>query len=234
MCLANSFEIWRSRGHEYEYCCVLGRDVVQSGRNLLTLRRYCCTFVHGTTAVILRMELHVSQNRILISNILYGVTCRRTMICLVSTLRHLAVIPDQFAMATDIRTEPLEEPIAAKLLQQCKSPIYPAASVRVFPSGCAHTAYFPKYAERFRNFKIREDDLWVVSYPKCGKRKRSEVAMVQKSTLGTSVICVLREPRNFIISNQKFKNQHMHCILTSKLIIPTHVSASTSHLQGVI
>jgi hypothetical protein len=30
-----------------------------------------------------------------------------------------------------------------------------------------------------------------------------------------------------MITNQKFKNQHMHCILT-----PTYVSASTSHLQG--
>jgi hypothetical protein len=76
-------------------------------------------------------------------------------------------------MATDIRTEPLEEPIAIKLQQECMSTIYPAASVRVFPSRCAHTLYFPKYAERFRNFEIREDDVWVVSYPKCGKRKRS-------------------------------------------------------------
>jgi hypothetical protein len=102
-------------------------------------------------------------------------------------------------MATDIRTEPLEEPIAVKLRQECRSHIYPAASVRVFPSGCAHTAYFPKYAERFRNFEIREDDVWIVSYPKCGKRKRSYVAVVQNSTLATGVIWILRESRNFII-----------------------------------
>ena len=76
-------------------------------------------------------------------------------------------------MATDTRTEPLDEPIAVKLQQQCRSPFYPAASVRVFPSGCAHTSYFSKYAERFRNFEIREDDVWVVSYPKCGKHKHS-------------------------------------------------------------
>jgi hypothetical protein len=74
-------------------------------------------------------------------------------------------------MATDIRVEPLEDDIASKLREECRSPIYPAASVRVFPSGCAHTAYFLQYAERFRDFEIREDDVWIVSYPKCGKHK---------------------------------------------------------------
>jgi hypothetical protein len=78
-------------------------------------------------------------------------------------------------MATDIRVEPLKEPTAAKLQKECRSSIYPAASVRVFPSGCAHTAYFLQYAERFRNFEIREDDVWVVSYPKCGKHKYSVI-----------------------------------------------------------
>jgi len=76
-------------------------------------------------------------------------------------------------MATDLRMEPLEDPIAVKLRQECRSPIYPVASVRVFPSGCAHTSEFSKYAERFRSFEIREDDVWVASYPKCGKRKHS-------------------------------------------------------------
>jgi hypothetical protein len=31
------------------------------------------------------------------------------------------------------------------------------------------------------------------------------------------------------MSNQKFKNQQMHCILTIKSNAPTYVSASTSH-----
>lgn len=103
-------------------------------------------------------------------------------------------------MATDVRMEPLEEPIAVKLQKECRSVIYPAASVRLFPSGCAHTPYFSKYAERLRNFEIREDDVWVVSYPKCGKRKHSQVSTIQNSTLTTSVIWLLRESRDFIIS----------------------------------
>jgi hypothetical protein len=82
-----------------------------------------------------------------------------------------ALIPELFTMATDIRVEPLKEPIAAKLREECRSSIYPAASVRLFPSGCAHTAYFLQYAERFRDFEVRQDDVWVVSYPKCGKHK---------------------------------------------------------------
>jgi hypothetical protein len=82
-------------------------------------------------------------------------------------------------MATDIRVEPLKEPAAAKLQEECRSSIYPVASVRVFPSGCAHTAYFLQYAERFRNFEIREDDVWIVSYPKCGKHKYAVLLFIQ-------------------------------------------------------
>jgi hypothetical protein len=37
----------------------------------------------------------------------------------------------------------------------------------------------------------------------------------------------------YMITNQKSKNQHMHYILTSKSIAPTYVSTSTSHLQTV-
>jgi hypothetical protein len=72
-------------------------------------------------------------------------------------------------MATDIRVEALEEPSAVKLREECRSPIYPVASVRVYPSGCAHTTYYLQYAQRFRDFEIREDDVWIASYPKCGK-----------------------------------------------------------------
>jgi len=29
--------------------------------------------------------------------------------------------------------------------------------------------YFEEYAERIKNFEVREDDVWVVTFPKCGK-----------------------------------------------------------------
>jgi hypothetical protein len=90
-------------------------------------------------------------------------------------------------MATDIRVEPLKEPAATKLQEECRSSIYPAASVRVFPSRCAHTAYFLQYAERFRNFEIREDDVWVASYPKCGKHK---YALIMQNMSVYSLYCL--------------------------------------------
>jgi hypothetical protein len=80
-------------------------------------------------------------------------------------------IPGRFTMATNIRVEPLEEPAAAKVQKDCRSPTYHTASVRVFPSGCAHTSFFLQHAQRFRDFEIREDDVWIVTYPKCGKHK---------------------------------------------------------------
>ncbi|PSN38744.1 Sulfotransferase family cytosolic 1B member 1 [Blattella germanica] len=68
----------------------------------------------------------------------------------------------------DITCEELTEEIAERLRENCRSPIYPAASVRVQPSGCVHTALYSQHANRFRDFSIREDDVWVASYPKCG------------------------------------------------------------------
>ncbi|XP_069674635.1 luciferin sulfotransferase-like [Periplaneta americana] len=84
---------------------------------------------------------------------------------------------------TDIRVEALEEPIAAKLREECRSDTYPAASVRVFPSGCAHTDCYQKSAERFRDFEIREDDVWVASYPKCGTTWTQEMVWLIANNL---------------------------------------------------
>lgn len=32
----------------------------------------------------------------------------------------------------------------------------------------AHTSEFVKYADQIREFQVRPDDVWIITYPKCG------------------------------------------------------------------
>jgi len=39
----------------------------------------------------------------------------------------------------------------------------------IWPPGCALFAEFRHHAEKIRKFTVREDDVWIVTYPKCGE-----------------------------------------------------------------
>nr|CAD7442994.1 unnamed protein product [Timema bartmani] len=62
----------------------------------------------------------------------------------------------------------LVKPTADKILQRSRSPTYPVGSLVVQPPGCVHTKLYRDYVDEIREFEVREDDIWVVSYPKCG------------------------------------------------------------------
>ena len=42
--------------------------------------------------------------------------------------------------------------------------------------------YYDEYAERIKNFEVREDDVWVVTYPKCGNIL-SQITFFKKNNL---------------------------------------------------
>ncbi|CAH1389884.1 unnamed protein product [Nezara viridula] len=62
----------------------------------------------------------------------------------------------------------LQDPISEYIKDHRISGLMPVAEVRVKPSGLVMPKEFIKYMERIRNFEVRPDDVWVISYPKCG------------------------------------------------------------------
>nr|CAD7430702.1 unnamed protein product [Timema monikensis] len=62
----------------------------------------------------------------------------------------------------------LVNPAADKILQRSRSPTYPVGSLVVQPPGCVHTKLYRDYVDEIREFEVREDDIWIVSFPKCG------------------------------------------------------------------
>ncbi|KAL1138356.1 hypothetical protein AAG570_008420 [Ranatra chinensis] len=53
-------------------------------------------------------------------------------------------------------------------MRNCCVKAMPAAEVRVQPVGTALPRIFATYADRIRNMEVRADDVWVISFPKCG------------------------------------------------------------------
>jgi len=43
--------------------------------------------------------------------------------------------------------------------------------IKVWPPGCAILAEFRHHSEKIRNFTVKEDDVWIVTYPKFGEWK---------------------------------------------------------------
>lgn len=64
--------------------------------------------------------------------------------------------------------EELTEASALKMKEDCHGSTYPVGCYRVQPSGCVVTTLFPEHADRIRDFEVRDSDIWVISYPKCG------------------------------------------------------------------
>lgn len=49
--------------------------------------------------------------------------------------------------------------------------------------GCFLPLTFVKHADRFKNFKVREDDVWIISYPKTGTTWTIEMAWILMNEL---------------------------------------------------
>lgn len=68
----------------------------------------------------------------------------------------------------ELRFEPLTDELSTQLRGLCRGAM-PAGDIRVYPSGTVMTGTFEASAQEILDLEVREDDIWVISFPKCGK-----------------------------------------------------------------
>ncbi|GLH05740.1 Protein of unknown function [Gryllus bimaculatus] len=66
-----------------------------------------------------------------------------------------------------VTLEDYSSPWAEKINANCKNKDFYLATLKAYPSGCVVTEGYRPLAEGIANFDVREDDIWVVTYPKC-------------------------------------------------------------------
>lgn len=62
---------------------------------------------------------------------------------------------------------PLKDDLSAQVSSECS--LMPPADFMVGPSNCVLPKNYLNYAKKIRDLEVREDDVWVLSFPKCGK-----------------------------------------------------------------
>uniref|UniRef100_A0A1B6JWK9 Sulfotransferase domain-containing protein n=1 Tax=Homalodisca liturata TaxID=320908 RepID=A0A1B6JWK9_9HEMI len=68
---------------------------------------------------------------------------------------------------------PLSDELSNLVRAACT--LMPPAEVTVSPPGCVLTENYCNYAKRIRDLEVREDDIWIVSFPKSGSRLTQEL-----------------------------------------------------------
>ncbi|CAH0389180.1 unnamed protein product [Bemisia tabaci] len=82
-----------------------------------------------------------------------------------------------------ISVEPLDDELSARIRGGCRPGLMPAAGIKVQPSGCCLPNEYQLYAERLRTFHVRHDDIWCISYPKCGTTWTQEMVWLLENNL---------------------------------------------------
>ena len=73
-------------------------------------------------------------------------------------------------MSEEVRFSLLEKSVSAEFQADFTS--YPQGLVRGDPGRFVLTQKYADSVDIFRNFPVRSDDVWVVTFPKCGKWNR--------------------------------------------------------------
>ena len=68
----------------------------------------------------------------------------------------------------ELKYEVLRGPLVEKFLTACQH-FHDDGFIKIWPPGCTIFAEFRHHAEKIRKFTVREDDVWIITYPKCGE-----------------------------------------------------------------
>ena len=96
-------------------------------------------------------------------------------------------------MSYPFKWNPLSEDLEAKRHQIFEEGSLRLGNVKCVPLGFSGPADMPKVAEQIYNMEVRPDDIWIMTYPKCG-------------TTMTQVYSNLKPPYSINVSTSK--NQH--------------------------
>ena len=82
-----------------------------------------------------------------------------------------------FVMAEQDATKPAAPAVSFSVLDKSRSeifkqhfPTYTEGLVRGDPGGFVLTPRYAKTFNDYLNFPLRDDDVWIVTFPKCGKK----------------------------------------------------------------
>jgi hypothetical protein len=68
----------------------------------------------------------------------------------------------------ELQYEVLRGPLVDKF-KTANQTFYDHGIIKIWPPGCAMFAGFRHHAEKIRQFTVREDDVWIITYPKSGE-----------------------------------------------------------------
>jgi hypothetical protein len=68
----------------------------------------------------------------------------------------------------ELQYEVLRGPLVDKF-KTANQTLHDDGLIKIWPPGCAMFAEFRHHAEKIRKFTVREDDVWIITYPKSGE-----------------------------------------------------------------
>uniref|UniRef100_A0A1B6K560 Sulfotransferase domain-containing protein n=1 Tax=Homalodisca liturata TaxID=320908 RepID=A0A1B6K560_9HEMI len=83
---------------------------------------------------------------------------------------------------TELRFEPMTDELILQLQELCQGAM-PAGEMKVYPSGSVLTRAYQGYAHQILDMEVREDDIWIITFPKCGTTWTQEMVWLLKNNL---------------------------------------------------
>ncbi|XP_046666554.1 luciferin sulfotransferase-like [Homalodisca vitripennis] len=82
----------------------------------------------------------------------------------------------------ELRFEPMKDELSLQLQEFCHGAM-PAGEMKVYPSGSVLTRAYQGYAHQILDMEVREDDIWVITFPKSGTTWTQEMVWLLRNNL---------------------------------------------------